>query len=205
MMRTAAFLQCIVLTVGGLPGFPQPGCLWDDLLDEESVSRVELRGRRSVSLSMFFIYVNPPELGACILGDDLYRTVSDDVLADEPNRHVFWVGVGGAFVDLFRAQRIYMIQGDRRFDVVSTRTTKGAISNPTILVEILITLEGEIDFSEPVTIFYRSGMGTYSNEYWLPDKYLKDTARRDFTKQLHANVDGDVLAGQKHHDNRGSM
>jgi hypothetical protein len=70
------------------------------------------------------------------------------------------------------AGRIYMLQGDQEFYVVSAGELGGDSSRSINQSEILISLEGEIDFSEPVTIFYRRGRGTYSNEYWLPDKYL---------------------------------
>jgi len=169
-MKAASFLQCFVLTFGCALSVVYADCPpWDDLLSEESVTQVNISSRRY----MFVAYINPPQLGVCLLGETLYNQVREDLLENEPNRHLFWIGVDGTSLDLLSmAGRIYMLQGDQEFYVVSAGELGGDSSRSINQSEILISLEGEIDFSEPVTIFYRRGRRTYSNEYWLPEKYL---------------------------------
>ncbi len=169
-MKTASFLQCFALTFGGALSLVYADCpSWGDLLSEESVTQVNISSRRY----MFVAYINPPQLGVCFLGEDLYNQVREEFLKNEPNRHLFWVGVGGTSSDLLSmAGRISMLQGDQELYVVSAGRIAQDSSSSTNQSEILISLEGEMDFSEPVTIFFRGGRGTYSNEYWLPEKYL---------------------------------
>ncbi len=169
-MKTTSFLQCLALVFGGALSPVYSECpTWDDLLAEESVTQLNISSRRYV----FLAYINPPQLGACFLGEQLYNQVREDLLKNEPNRHLFWIGVGGTSFDLLSMTgRISMLQGDQELYVVSAGGIGEDSSVPRNHSEIIVSLEGEIDFSEPVTIFFRGGRGTYSNEYWLPEKYL---------------------------------
>lgn len=172
MMKTASFLQYFALTFGCAISPVYAECsTWDDMLSEGSATQVVIGRDDFVGLSLSFVYVNPPQLGVCVLGEALYHQVRNDLLTNEPDRHLFWVGIDGAYVDLFSVESISMLQEDQQFDVVSSKIT-GKILVPTLQSAVLVSLEGEIDFSEPVTIFYKTGMGTYSSEYWLPEKHL---------------------------------
>ncbi len=171
MLKTTSFLQCFALTFSGTLGIVYADCpSWDDMLLDGSATQVVIGREDFVVMSLSFVYVNPPQLGVCVLGEALYNQVRDDLLTSEPDRHLFWVGLDGAYVDLFRTESISMLQEDEQFKVVSSRIT-GKILVPTLQSAVLISLQGEIDFSEPVTIFYETGMGTYSSEYWLPERY----------------------------------
>ena len=153
------------------------------MLASEQVSQVVLAGERVVVLSLSFAYLNPPTLGRCVLGDAVDQAVRADLTDGAANPHLYWVGVGGQYRDLFGVQRIYFVQGARRFDPdirrpIDTDTRLGEIDG--IDEEYLLVFEQPIDVTEPITIFYQSGIGTYSGEYWLPDEYLGDlTGRRE--------------------------
>lgn len=147
---------------------PQDCPTWDDIVTEESVTRIELGGRR---LSMSFIYVNPEQLGACVLDEEQYRASRGDLFI-KPGSHLFWIGLGGDSPGDFDTRSLYMIQGNSRFDVTSSAAIGAERAFPGIQSAAIISLEGEIDFSEPVTIFYTNGAVAYSNEYWLPERYL---------------------------------
>ncbi len=171
-MRTTSFLQFLALTFGcGLSPVSAECPSWEELLAEESVTHVNISSRRY----MFLGYINPPQLGACFLGEQLYNQVREDLLENEPNRHLFWISVGGTSFDLLSLTgRISMLQGNQELYVVSAAGVGFDSTVPRNHSEIIISLEGEMDFSEPVTIFFRGGRGTYSNEYWLPEKYLAE-------------------------------
>jgi hypothetical protein len=129
------------------------GCqTWADLLEEESVTQVEQGTQARVRLAMSFVYLNPPRLGACVLGPDRYRVSRGDLFG-RPDRHLFWVGLSGDSIDEFSAEAIYMVQGNKRFDVTSRAWTRGDRSFPDIPSAAIISLDGEMDFTEPVTIF----------------------------------------------------
>ncbi len=71
MMKVASFLQIFALTFGGALSFSYAECLsWEELLAEESVIEVNTARRAT----MFVAYLNPPQLGVCLLGDEYYNT-----------------------------------------------------------------------------------------------------------------------------------
>jgi tetratricopeptide (TPR) repeat protein len=148
------------------------GCpSWDDLMEEESVTRLEQGNQARLRLAMSFVYLNPRHLGACVLGAARYQASRGD-LYGKPNRHLFWVGLGGDSIEEFDAGSIYMVQGNKRFDISSRAWTRGDRTFPDIQAAAIVSFEGEMDFTEPVTIFYTSGAVAYSNEYWLPARYF---------------------------------
>jgi len=171
MMKTASILQSLALTLGGALSPLYAECpTWDDVLAEESVLEVNVARRAS----MFVAYVNPPQLGVCFLGEDLYNQLSDTLLKNRPNRHFFWIG-GNHSLDLVEiATRTSMLQGDEELYFDLATKLRGPRSFPVIETEFLLSLEGELDFSEPVTIFFTAFRGIYSKEYWLPEKYLAE-------------------------------
>ena len=169
MMKTASLLQCLALTFGGALGFSYAECpTWDDLLAEESVISVRIDRREA---PMFVGYINPPQLGVCLLGEDLYSRISA-LLKRMPNRHFFWIG-GGHSLDMTSvATRTSMLQGGQELYFDLATKVGGPRSFPPIETEILASLEGELDFLDGVTVFFTGFWGTYSSEYWLPEKYL---------------------------------
>ena len=171
MLKIASFLQAFALTFGAALSFSYAECLsWDELLAEESVIEVNIARRAT----MFVGYLNPPQLGVCFLGEDLYNQLSDTLLKNQPNRHFFWIG-GNHSLDLVEiATRTSMLQGDEELYFDLATKLRGPRSFPVIETEFLLSLEGELDFSEPVTIFFTAFRGIYSKEYWLPEKYLAE-------------------------------
>ena len=171
MMKTASLLQCLVLTFGGALSLSYAECpTWDDLLAEESVVQLNIARRESV----FIGYANPPQLGVCFLGDDLYNEITEKLIKKLANRHFFWIG-GGHSLDMVNiATRTSMLQGDQEFHFDLATKLRGPRSFPGIETEILVSFEGEIDFSDGVTIFFTGFRGNYSNEYWLPEQYLAE-------------------------------
>jgi hypothetical protein len=67
-----------------------------------------------------------------------------------------------------------MLQGDQEIHFDLATKLSGKRSFPSIETEILVSFEGEIDFTDGVTIFFTGFRGNYSNEYWLPDQYLTE-------------------------------
>jgi hypothetical protein len=171
MMKTASLLQCFTLTFGGALSLSYAECpTWDDLVAEESVIEVRVARRAS----MFVGYVNPPELGVCFLGEDFYKELSEGLLKKLPNRHFFWLGGSHSLDMVDTITRTSMLQGDQEFHFDLATKLSGKRSFSVIETEILVSFEGEIDFSDGVTIFFTGFRGNYSNEYWLPEKYLAE-------------------------------
>jgi hypothetical protein len=119
---------------------------------------------------MWLIYVSPASLGQCTLGAS-FETLTPELTNGE-NRHVFWIGAEGSALNLFQLNRLYMIQSDRRYNVVDsieldlpTTVLQGV---PRLTAEAVVAFEGIVDLNEPVTIFYEGIMGTVPVEYWFP-------------------------------------
>ncbi len=171
-MKTASFLQCFVLTFGGALSLSYAECpTLEDFLVEESVIEVDIARRGA---SIFVAYVNPPQLGVCFLGESLYNEVRDKLIKKLPDRHFFWIG-GAHTLDMVDiASRTSMLQGGEEFYFDLATKLRGERSFPVIETEMLLSFEGEIDFSDGVTIFFTGFRGNFSNEYWLPEKYLDE-------------------------------
>ena len=168
-MKSAAFLQCFSLVYGGAIGLAYAECpTWEELLAEESVIEVNI-GRRA---TMFVAYINPPQLGVCFMDESFYRDVRENMIEKLNNRHFFWIGGEHSLDMVDTSLRLYMLQGDQEFHVDIAGKITGPRSFPSIHTEFLVGFEGELDLSDGVAIFFRGFRGTYSNEYWLPDKYL---------------------------------
>ena len=145
---------------------------WEELRKDESVIDLTISDPNMVGLRMWVVYVSLASLGRCTLGTELFETVTPELTASE-NHHVFWIGAEGPALHLFRLERIYMIQGARRYDVINSieLDTPTAVLDgmPRLTAEALVTVEGLVDFTDPVTIFYEGEMGTVPGEYWFPD------------------------------------
>ena len=149
---------------------------WDELYMDDSLIELTISDPSMAGLRMWFVYVNPPVLGRCTLGHEPYNEVRESLLTDPSTQHLFWVGLEGDLLDLFRTERFYMIQGDRRLDVMrrlDLNLPTGLIQNgPSLSGEALLLFKGVIDFTEPVTIFYEGVMGSVPGEYWFSEKYI---------------------------------
>ena len=172
MMKIASFLQSLALTFGAALSFAYAECpTWEELLAEESVIEVNT-GRRA---TMFVSYLNPSQLGVCFLGEEYYNQFVARLAKEHPDRHFFWIG-GPHSMDLVdTASRTSMLHEGKEFYFDLATMLEGPRSFPGIEIEFLLSFEGEIDFFEPVTVFFTPFMGgTSSKEYWLPEKYLPE-------------------------------
>ena len=171
MMKTISFVQCLALTLGGAVGSVHAECpSWEELVAEESIIEVSV-GRRA---TMFVAYVNPPELGVCFMDEDFYKDIREGLIESQSNRHFFWIGGSHELDMVDTSLRIYMLQEDREFFVDVAGKITGPRSFPVVHTEFLVSFQGELDMSDAVTVFFRGFRGTYSNEYWLPEKYLPE-------------------------------
>jgi len=151
-------------------------CLsWEDMIGEESISSIAIGGPGSnAGIVVSFIYINPPDLGECVVGDDTYERLNENVLQE--NIHGFWVGASGQYASVFKAKDYYLVQADTRLSLA----TEPAPAAPTLILgapdsraQYMVFFEGELNFEDPVTIFFQRGDATYSTEYWLDEKYVR--------------------------------
>ncbi len=158
-------------------GAPLQQCpSWEQLLEEESISTVGIGAiGPELGISVAFIYLNPQQLGDCVLGEAVYGELINGTLKDRSRNHAFWVGASGPYASAFKAEDHYLVQGDSKLELLALRSSVEAMpltGAPPIKVQYLIFFQGELDFSNPVTIFFQRGDGTYGTEYWLNEKYL---------------------------------
>jgi hypothetical protein len=171
MMKTASFLQCLVLALGGALSSAYAECpTWEELIAEESVIELSVGRRETVHVA----YINPPQLGVCFMDEKFYKEVRENMIDKLENRHFFWVGGRHALDMADTALRVYLLQGDREFFIDVAGKITGPRSFPNVHSEFLLGFEGELDLSDGVVIFFRGFRGTYSNEYWLPEKYIPE-------------------------------
>ena len=143
---------------------------WDDLRAAEHLIDLTISDPNMAGLRLWLVYVSPETLGRCTLGDARFEELSP-TLAGGDDRHLFWIGAEGPALHLFRLERIYMIQSDRRLDVVASvelETPAATLQGvPLLTAEAVVAVEGVLDFSEPATVFYEGVMGTVPGEYWF--------------------------------------
>ncbi len=162
-------LTCALLTI--YPNNVSAQCpSWKQLRADESAIDLTISDPSMAGLRMWLIYISSASLGQCTLGAT-FETLTPELTTGE-NRHVFWIGAEGSALHLFRLNRLYMIQSDRRYDVVDsveldlpTTVLQGV---PGLTAEAVVAFEGIVDLNEPVTIFYEGIMGTVPVEYWFP-------------------------------------
>jgi len=184
MMRIITLLQCLALTCGVATAFCCAECpTWDELLDEESVIPVRIQ-RGSRGAPMYVAYANPAELGNCLLGEELYTHLSGKLFEKFPDRHFFWIG-GGHGMDMNEViSRTSMLQGGKEHFFDLATLLRGPRLFPGIHLEILVSFDAKLDFSESVVVFFTGFMGTYSKEYWLPEKYVEDPEKDELERLL---------------------
>ena len=151
-------------------------CLsWQDMLAEESISNIGIGGpggREGILVS--FIYINPPGLGECVVGEDAYGRLKETTL--QKNIHGFWVGASGQYASVFKPKDYYLVQADTKLSLAAepAPTTPSVVAGaPNSRAQYLVFFEGELNFDDPITIFFQRGDATYSAEYWLDEKYLR--------------------------------
>lgn len=149
---------------------------WQQMLEEESISTVGIGAiGPQLGILVAFVYLNPTLLGECVLGREAYGELTRGTLKDKTSTHAFWIGASGPYASAFKAEDHYLVQADNKIelsarrDAVEARPIEGA---PKIKAQYLAFFTGELDFSDPVTIFFQRGDGTYAAEYWLHEKYL---------------------------------
>ena len=170
---TRSILLLAGLTVGSARAASCPS--WEALLEEESISTVGIGAiGPGLGMSIAFVYLNPKPLGECVLGPEAYAELVAGPLRDPDRTHAFWVAASGPYASAFKAEDHYLVQGNSRLELVARRSNVAAQpieGAPQIKVQYLVFFAGELDFRDPVTIFFQRGDGTYGTEYWLAEKY----------------------------------
>jgi hypothetical protein len=171
LARCGCLLWLLATGVARADGCPS----WEEWLAEESISTVGIGAiGPGLGMSIAFVYLNPRPLGECVLGADVYAELLTGTLKDPVETHAFWVAASGPYASAFKAKDHYLVQGDSKLELkalrrnVAAQTIAGA---PEIKVQYLVFFQGELDFRDPVTIFFQRGDGTYGTEYWLDEKY----------------------------------
>ena len=169
LLRACLFL----LAAGVAHGRDCPS--WEALLEEESISTVGIGAiGPGLGMSIGFVYLNPRPLGECILGQAAYADLLQNTLKDPQRTHAFWVSASGPYASAFKAEDHYLVQANNKLELLAIRpkvTAEPIDGAPEIKVQYLVFFAGELDFRDPVTIFFQRGDGTYGTEYWLAEKY----------------------------------
>ena len=145
---------------------------WSELRAAEGLVDLTISDPSNAGLRLWVVYVSPDTLGRCTLGGERFDGLTAS-MGTGGSRHLFWIGTEGPALHLFLLERIYMIQVDRRLDVVDSvkLDTPSAILQgiPPLTAEAVVAIEGILDFSESATIFYEGIMGSVPGEYWFDD------------------------------------
>ncbi len=165
----------LALLVNAAVAEEHPCLSWEDMLAEDSISNVGIGGPGGkTGILVSFIYINPPGLGECVVGEDAYGRLKADTLQE--NIHGFWVGASGQYASVFKPKDYYLVQADTKLSLTAepTPTTPSLIAGaPDSRAQYLVFFEGELNLEDPITIFFQRGDATYSTEYWLEEKYVR--------------------------------
>ncbi len=171
LARCGLLLWLLATSVARAAGCPS----WEEWLAEESISTVGIGAiGPGLGMSIAFVYLNPRPLGECVLGADGYAQLRADTLKDPARTHAFWVAASGPYASAFKAEDHYLVQGDQKLKLTALRpkvTAQPIAGAPVIKVQYLVFFQGDLNFRDPVTIFFQRGDGTYGTEYWLDEKY----------------------------------
>ena len=165
------------LALTSYAAWPQECPSWEALLEEESISTVGIGAiGPGLGISIAFVYLNPPALGQCVLGEQVYEELLQGTLQDRSQTHAFWVAASGPYASAFKAEDHYLVQANNKLELSAVRPSVAAqpiAGAPQIKVQYLAFFRGTLDLRDPVTIFFQRGDGTYGTEYWLHEKYQK--------------------------------
>ena len=143
---------------------------WDAMLADGHALQIQaLQPLEDVDLTLNFVYLKDPVLGACALGEVMYQRVSTNLLG--PDFQGFWVGVSGTSADDFVPERLWLVQGDKEpglalkgeVDTTTTETRLGTASE--FSLQFLVFFEEQLDTTTPFRIIYMSDIGPISDEY----------------------------------------
>ena len=147
---------------------------WDEMLAEGSLVQIEAVLRDEIDLTLSVVYLNPPRLGSCALGNMLFDGLDSNLLSAGPPAHGFWVGVSGRSADEFAPEQLWVVQGDQELGL----SLKGEFDTATRLsgmgefaAQYLVVYGAEIDPSQPMRLIYISRIGPVSEPYRLDAGY----------------------------------
>ncbi len=104
---SAAIALVVTLTVA--PGRAVAQCpSWEDMLAEGSLVQIEAILRDEIDLTLSLVYLNPPRLGSCALGEALFEGLDSNLLSAGPPVQAFWVGVSGRSADQFSPEQLWV-------------------------------------------------------------------------------------------------
>lgn len=147
---------------------------WDQMRDDGSVVEIEAVLRDEIDLTLSLVYLNPPGLGACALGEALFDGLDSGLLRAGPPAEAFWVGISGRSTGDFVPEQLWVVQGDRELGL----SLKGEYDVETRLSSLqdfeqqyLVVYGEALDPTEPMRLIYISSIGPVSTEYRLPSRY----------------------------------
>ena len=94
--RTAAAVAGLIAALALAPDHAAAQCpSWEDMLGDGSLVQIEAILRDEIDLTLSIVYLNPPRLGACALGEVLFEGLDANLLSAGPPVQAFWIGVSG--------------------------------------------------------------------------------------------------------------
>ena len=165
----------LLVSVAALPATADAQCPdWDEMLEEGSLVPVEAVLGDEIDLTLWIAYLNPPRLGECALGAQLYEWLASGLLRAGPPAQAFWVGITGDSADEFSPQQLWVVQDDRELGL----SLKGEYDAPTRVStledldgQFLVVYADELDATRPMRLIYISSIGPVSSEYHVPQAY----------------------------------
>ena len=147
---------------------------WHEMLAEGSLVQIEVVLRDEIDLTLSIVYLNPPRLGSCALGDALFDGIDSNLLSAGPPAAGFWVGVSGRSADEFEPEQLWVVQGDTEmglslkgeYDAVTRLSTMSELA-----AQYLVVYGHEIDPAQPMRLIYISSIGPVSTPYRLSAAY----------------------------------
>ncbi|TDI25740.1 MAG: hypothetical protein E2P06_04115 [Acidobacteria bacterium] len=170
---SAAIALVVTLTV--VPGRAVAQCpSWEDMLAEGSLVQIEAILRDEIDLTLSLVYLNPPRLGSCALGEALFEGLDSNLLSAGPPVQAFWVGVSGRSADQFSPEQLWVVQGEKELGLslkaeFDTETRLGRMIE--FAAEYIVFYNDEIDRSLPMRLIYISSIGPVSEVYRLDAAY----------------------------------
>jgi hypothetical protein len=147
---------------------------WDDMLADGSLVQIEAILRDEIDLTLSILYLNPPRLGACALGEVLFEGLESNLLSAGPPVQAFWIGVSGRSAEEFAPEQMWLIQGENELGL----SLKAAFDAETRIGKMhdldaqhLVFYEHEIEPAQPMRLIYISSIGPVSESYQVAPAY----------------------------------